>query len=337
VTDPQRIKRRHDLRRFVEQDLGQPFSRSGRASLYKCPFHQERKGHSLVVWANGYRCFGKCDTGGDLFDWLMNYRRLSFGEALALLGETRPDCAWRPARAVAQPIESDLPTEAWQRAAREVVESAEESLWTAEGDGALGYLLGRGLSLRTIRDARLGYVPGDLHEWREIAGLKVACGITLPWFAAGVLWAVKVRRASGSPKYVQIAGGSSGGLYGADQLGGASAVLFCEGEFDALLARQEAARLVAAVTLGSASVRLAARWYGELVRAPVILAAYDRDEAGQKGAARLLALSRRVRLARLPWGKDLTEYHLQGGDVQAWIASELERVSRETILDASGQ
>jgi len=94
---------------------------------------------------------------------------------------------------------------------------------------------------------------------------------------------------------------------------------------------------VAAVTLGSASVRLAARWYGELVRAPVILAAYDRDEAGQKGAARLLALSRRVRLARLPWGKDLTEYHLQGGDVQAWIAGELERVSRETIPDASGQ
>jgi hypothetical protein len=43
---------------------------------------------------------------------------------------------------------------------------------------------------------------------------------------------------------------------------------------------------VAAVTLGSASVRLAARWYGELVRAPLILAAYDRDEAGQKGAAR---------------------------------------------------
>jgi hypothetical protein len=74
------------------------------------------------------------------------------------------------------------------------------------------------LTTKTIRKARLGFVPGDFREGREIAGLNVPCGIVLPWFAADALWAAKVRRAYGEPKYVQIAGGSSHGLYNADRL-----------------------------------------------------------------------------------------------------------------------
>ncbi len=221
----------------MEQDLGQPFSRSGRASLYRCPFHQERKGHSLVVWANGYRCFGKCDTGGDLFDWLMNYRRLSFGEALALLGETRPDCAWRPARAVAQPIESDLPTEAWQRAAREG--GGERGGVPVDGGGGWRAGLSVGARPEPAHDPgrALGVVPGDLHEWREIAGLKVAWGITIPWFAAGVLWAVKIRRRRAVPSTCRSrAAAAVGCMAPTNWAGERSPVL--RGEFDALLARR---------------------------------------------------------------------------------------------------
>ncbi len=38
---------------------------------------------------------------------------------------------------------------------------AEEMLWSSEGESALKYLLGRGLSIATIRQARLGDVSGD--------------------------------------------------------------------------------------------------------------------------------------------------------------------------------
>lgn len=62
VTDTQHLKERCDLRRLVEQDLGPVPLRGGRAYLWKCPFHNEQKGFSLAVWANGYRCFGACDT-----------------------------------------------------------------------------------------------------------------------------------------------------------------------------------------------------------------------------------------------------------------------------------
>lgn len=59
MTDTQRLKETCDLRRLVEQDLGPAPLRGGRASLYKCPFHNEHKGFSLAVWADGYRVLGR--------------------------------------------------------------------------------------------------------------------------------------------------------------------------------------------------------------------------------------------------------------------------------------
>jgi DNA primase len=322
VIDTKRIKETHDLRRIVEQDLGQPPIRSGQAHLYKCPFHNERNGYSLAVWQDGYRCFGKCDVAGDLFDWLMRFRQLTFPEALSVLDSPLAD--GRPAPQDTCPFSSEPPPAEWQAAARQVVDMAEETLWSSQGEAALNYLLGRGLNASAIREARLGYVPGGPYDWRERAGLRVPCGILIPWFANGALWAVKVRRASGMPKYLQIAGGSSHGLYNADSLDNNSTALFCEGEFDALLVHEEAGDLVSAVTLGSAAARLTARWYCQLARHRTILVSYDRDPAGERGTQRLLCLSARFRSLPVPYGKDISDFHLNGGDIYSWIAAALD-------------
>ncbi len=254
MVETQRLKENCDLRRLVEQDLGPAPLRGGRAYLWKCPFHHEHKGFSLAVWANGYRCFGACDTSGDALDWLTHYRRLSFAEALHVLGQPLETAAPAERRVLKSPAEP--PVWDWQQAAERVVSIAEDTLWSEAGEPALNYLISRGLTTRTIRTARLGYVPGDFREWRVIEGLDVPCGITIPWFAADALWAVKVRRAAGTPKYQQVKGGNVNGLYGADQLADREIALFCEGDFDALLARQEVDRLVAAVTLSSAATVL---------------------------------------------------------------------------------
>jgi DNA primase len=112
-------------------------------------------------------------------------------------------------------------------------------------------------------------------------------------------------------------------LYGADGLADREVALFCEGEFDALLARQEAGDLAAVVTLSSATAILSSRWYAELTHCHTVLVAYDRDTAGEKGANRLLSLSPRFRTVELPTGKDITEFYLNGGDVYSWIEKEL--------------
>lgn len=321
MVDTQQLKEHCDLRRLVEQDLGPAPLRGGRAYLWKCPFHNEQKGFSLAVWANGYRCFGACDTSGDALDWLTNYRRLSFVEALRVLGERVEDISPVGRKCLKSP--SEPPEWDWQHRVERIVSQAEETLWSEMGEPALNYLTGRGLTTRTIRAARLGYVPGDFRSWRVMEGMDVPCGITIPWFASSALWAVKVRRAYGTPKYQQIKGGNVNGLYGADQLADREVALFCEGEFDTLLARQEAGDLVAPVTLSSATAILSSRWYAELTHCHTILVAYDRDTAGEKGANRLLSLSPRFRPIEVPSGKDITEFYLNGGDVYTWIEKEL--------------
>jgi DNA primase len=71
-----------------------------------------------------------------------------------------------------------------------------------------------------------------------------------------------------------------------------------------------------------------------LVTVPLILAAYDMDKAGSKGAARLQALSRRVHVAPVPQGKDITEYHRPGGDVYGWLDDALSQIRENAILSS---
>jgi hypothetical protein len=161
--------------------------------------------------------------------------------------------------------------------------------------------------------------------------MDVPCGITIPWFAADALWAVKVRRAQGTPKYQQIRGGNGNGLYGADGLARRKIALFCEGEFDALIAGQEAGTLVAPVTLSSATITLSARWYAGLTHCHTVLVAYDRDAAGLKGAQSLLALSPRFKGIAVPQGNDISDFHLGGGDVRGWIADAMSK--KQVVLE----
>jgi DNA primase len=328
MIDTQSLKLQIDVRTLIEYDLGQPPIRSGRSHLYKCPFHNEQKGFSLAVWSDGYRCFGKCDTAGDAIDWLMSFRQLSFTQSVSLLDSGQVPILKNPVPQIS--VTCEPPNDKWQTSARKVIELAENILWSSEGERALTYLLGRGLTTSTIQQARLGYIPRDYWDWREIEGLKVPCGITIPWFAHDALWAVKVRRASREQRYLQIAGGSSHGLYNADSLVGKSSVVFCEGEFDTLILQQEAGGIVSPVTLGSATNRLSVRWLSELVSHQHIFIAYDSDTAGKRGTERLLKTSLRFQQLSLPDGKDINDFYLQGGDVYGWIEAgiKIREVSR---------
>ncbi len=320
------LKQKIDLRTLVEHDLGQPAIRSGRAHLYKCPFHNEQKGFSLAVWSDGYRCFGKCDTSGDVFDWLMQFRQLSFTDARSVLDSGHTSIVTTPIQC--QPITTEPPDTEWQTKARNVIELAEDILGSNEGEPALTYLLNRGLTSSTIRQARLGFIPGNNFQWKDLYGLKVPCGITIPWFANDALWAVKVRRSAGEQRYVQIAGGSSHGLYNADTLSNNRIAVFCEGEFDTFILQQEAGKLISPVTLGSATNRLSTRWLQGLVSHKQILVAYDNDIAGRRGTERLLKTSPRFMKLCLTDGKDINNFYLDGGDVYGWIEKHLKLEKR---------
>lgn len=82
---------------------------------------------------------------------------------------------------------------------------AVDRLWSRQGRRALRYLKEvRGLKEGIIAAARLGFIPGDPHAWQEVDGLRVPCGITIPWYGDGVIWGIKVRRAAGEQRYQQV-------------------------------------------------------------------------------------------------------------------------------------
>lgn len=158
MIDVELIKHGSDCRQIVERELGQPKSRTGEYSTFKCPFHQERKGYSLVVYATHWRCFGKCGIGGDVIGWLMIYHHLSFQQSCERLSAgDLPHTAERLLHPKPEPeSRSEPPNEKWQKVARRIADQASDRLWSLEGRRALAYLrTKRGLSEGVIAAAQL--------------------------------------------------------------------------------------------------------------------------------------------------------------------------------------
>lgn len=337
--DIEALKANTDCRTLIQSDLG-PAHFAGNYYNWRCPLHNEQHGYSLVAYANGWQCFGACACNGDAISWMQKYHNLSFEEACKQLGA--PELIERRAKPEHKPRPIELaepPSVAWQAVAFQAVERAQKVLWSDEGAEALNYLHNeRGLLYATIKEARLGYIPGEIGGHFVWHGLKLWTGITIPWFVDGNLWGVKVRRGKGAdPKYLPFKTvdsafdrlGSSQhtkAMYGADNLLPGWPALIVEGEFDCLTIWQEAADLVCPVTVGPAGYAINARWLPELAKAPVILACYDNDEAGNKASVSLGSLTHRARIIHPPAGKDINEYHLTDPMVAItnWIRHEVE-------------
>ena len=192
MIDVERIKAQIDLRQLVERDLGKPRFRGRDYVAFKCPLHGEHKGYSLVVYAQHWRCFGKCHAGGDAIAWAQHYHHLTFHEACERLanGDLPQTDTVSAARRTPEPV-AQPPDPTWQVKARHIIDESCARLWSPEGQRAWGYLVWkRGLSENIIRLAQIGYIPGAPTAWREIEGLNVPCGIVIPWIVDDTVWGI---------------------------------------------------------------------------------------------------------------------------------------------------
>jgi DNA primase len=86
-SDIDRVRDATDLVRLIgEQVVLKP---RGREHVGLCPFHDDRTPSMAVVTHKGnafYKCFA-CGAGGDAFDFVMNYHKMDFGEALRHLAQ----------------------------------------------------------------------------------------------------------------------------------------------------------------------------------------------------------------------------------------------------------
>ena len=301
-----------DMATLIERDLGHPVRREGHWLKWRCPFHADAKTPSLGVAGNRWKCFG-CGRSGDAIDWLREREGLSFQEACELLRALDLPPASQTTISP-RPILASVPPLEWQEQAQQVVSACQSVLWSEAGTKARNWLNRRGLANETVRHWKLGFNPRD----QKLFGLWVRRGIIIPCVVFDQVYYLKVRRASGHPKYTQVSGGQIA-LFGADTIVGRDIVVITEGELDAMLLHQEAGDLVGVATLGSAAARLPDAWVHYLLGVKRLLVAYDTDAAGAEGAAIWEAVTSRMQRLLPLAGKDVTDFYLAGGDLRAWI------------------
>ena len=188
--------------------IGPPQGRRGDRSArpwWICPFHDD-KNPSLTVVPGSPRfyCFG-CGASGDAIDFVRGLNPgMSYPEARQEIEGCSPrspvPASGSGAAQGARP-QRECP-EAWQDFAHDVVQEAEEALWSNRGDEVREYLAHRGLHDDTIRAARLGYWP-EGKEFKDIfpdRPVFVPSGIVIPWFDGPRITMINVRRAEGDPK-----------------------------------------------------------------------------------------------------------------------------------------
>lgn len=162
------LRRRIDLVDVLEPHI--ELKKAGASYKALCPFHDEKTpSFTLQKGDSHYHCFG-CGAHGDAIEFLMNYLKLPFSDAIEVLAE-------RFQVHLDKMEEGEREKGPKRSSLKEALEAACRLyqftlLYTEEGKEPLGYLVGRGLSLDFIRRYRLGLAPNIPGYLRKVLHQK---------------------------------------------------------------------------------------------------------------------------------------------------------------------
>lgn len=329
------LKLRNNIENVVSSYVN--LRRRGSNLVGLCPFHGE-KTPSFTVYpeTDSFYCFG-CGTGGDVIEFVRKIENLDYYESVKLLAQRAG--IELPKDGMDDSV-SKLRTRLFE-ANREAARHFYKMLFSDEGKSALDYLLGRGITLSTIKRFGIGYAPdswdmlikhmkskGFTLSELQMADLsikskngksydKFRCRVIFPIIdLRGNVIGFGGRAMDSSPaKYINTSDTvifkKSSNLFALNFAKNSKedSLILAEGYMDVIALHQAGftnavATLGTALTQGQAS--LLSRYASEIV------IAYDADEAGQKATARAMNIFKnsplKVRVLTLPGSKDPDEY-----------------------------
>ncbi len=149
----EKIKDSNDIVDVISAYL--PLKKKGANYWARCPFHDEKTASFSVSPSKQiYHCFG-CSAGGNVLNFVMEYEKLSFTEALKMLAER----AGIPLEFEQVSPQEQSDTGKLRDMHTRAIELYHQQLFSPSAKHALDYLLNRGIKEETIREFKLGYAP----------------------------------------------------------------------------------------------------------------------------------------------------------------------------------
>ncbi|RLC64098.1 MAG: DNA primase, partial [Chloroflexi bacterium] len=157
------VKQKLDIVEVIGEHV--PLTKAGRTFRALCPFHSE-KHPSFYVYPErqSWHCFGACNTGGDVFSFIMKKQGVDFGEALRLLADR-----------VGVTIPSRLEPETGKNEREKVyqVNAAAAQYFhnlllnAPDGEKARNYLASRGVAPESVTKFQLGFSPNSWEALKQ--------------------------------------------------------------------------------------------------------------------------------------------------------------------------
>ena len=157
------IKSRIDIVDLVSETV--KLKKSGHSFTGFCPFHSNTRTPSFVVWPDSgtWKCFGACNTGGDIFTYVMKRDGLEFRDALEFLArKAGVVLEARTPQAEAEDKQQDRLREALAAATTYFHNLLRTS---PQGQIARDHLIQRGVNDEMVVKFQLGY---SLDEWHVL-------------------------------------------------------------------------------------------------------------------------------------------------------------------------
>ena len=339
----ERLKNEVSVERLIESS-GIELKKTGKDLVGKCPFHEDDTASLVVTPAkNLWHCFG-CGAAGGPIDWVIKKNGVSFRHAVELLRDGIPSLAAGSGavkRSTVCKLEAPVALDVDDQALFNQVIDYYHEVFKASPE-ALAYLKARGIdSTEAVEHFKLGFADRTLGlrlpQKNRVAGAEIrtrlqkigiyresghehfngslivpVCdenGNVLEVYGRKLLDNLR----TGTPKHLYLPGPHAG-VWNIEALTASKEIILCEALIDALTFWCAGYRNVTSSygIEGFTEDHLAAFKAHSTER---VLIAYDRDEAGERGAAKVSELLMQAGIEcfriQFPKGMDANEYALK--------------------------